>query len=80
VAAVFSAGVVVLASVWDDGSAAPAGDSGESGSEAFGAGELSEVESPPDGDDSSALARPLPNPTATQADRTNAATVNRNHQ
>jgi len=47
----------------------------------FGASaELSDVESPFEGDGSSAWAIPLVSPTATQADKTKAATVNRSHQ
>jgi hypothetical protein len=42
--------------------------------------ELSDVESPFEGDGSSAWAIPLVSPTATQADKTKAATVNRSHQ
>jgi hypothetical protein len=81
-AAGFSAGSV-LSSASDDDSLPASGSTdgfGEPAFGAFGADELSEVESPPDGDASSAWARPLPNPTATQADNTKAATVNRNHQ
>jgi hypothetical protein len=70
-AAVFSAGVLVLAS---------AGGSDESGLEAFGACESCEVEASPEADGSSAWAIPLLKPTATQADSTRAATVSRNHQ
>ncbi|WP_041312717.1 hypothetical protein [Mycobacterium sp. JS623] len=53
---------------------------GPSGFDGFEAGDPAEVEVSPEGDGSSALAIPLLNPTATQADRTKAATVNRNHQ
>jgi hypothetical protein len=60
-----------------------------SGVEAFGApaeapclgpGEPSELVSPPEGDGLSARAIPLANPTVTQADSKNAATISRNHQ
>jgi hypothetical protein len=37
------------------------------------------LESAPDGDGSSAWLMPLDQPTATQADSKNAATINRNH-
>jgi hypothetical protein len=48
---------------------------------AFGASaELSELDLLPEGDGSSAWAIPPPNPTATQADSRNAATISRNHQ
>jgi hypothetical protein len=48
---------------------------------AFGASaELSELDLLPEDDGSSALAIPPPNPTATQADSRNAATISRNHQ
>jgi hypothetical protein len=48
---------------------------------AFGASaELSELDLLPEGEGSSALAIPLPNPTATQADSRKAATTSRNHQ
>jgi hypothetical protein len=48
---------------------------------AFGApAELSELESPAEGGGSSAWAIPLANPTVTQADSKNAATISRNHQ
>jgi hypothetical protein len=42
--------------------------------------QLSELESPFEGDGSSAWAIPLAKPTATQVASKNAATVNRNHQ
>ena len=55
--------------------------SGGSAFAAFGApAELSELDLLPEGDGSSAWAIPPPNPTATQADSKNAATINRNHQ
>jgi hypothetical protein len=58
---------------------------GGSGVEAFGPpaegpGEPSELDSPLEGDGPSARAIPLPNPTVTQADSKNAATISRNHQ
>jgi hypothetical protein len=54
---------------------------GGSGFAAFGApAGLSELDSPAEGDGSSAWAIPLANPTATQADSKNAATISRNHQ
>ena len=47
----------------------------------FGApSELSELELSLEGDESSAWATPLANPTATQVDSKKAATTNRNHQ
>jgi hypothetical protein len=46
----------------------------------WGPAEPSEVESALEGAGSSAWAIPLPNPTATQADSKNAATINRSHQ
>ncbi|HKP41877.1 hypothetical protein [Mycobacterium sp.] len=53
---------------------------GGSADAAFGGpAELSELESALDGDGSSAWAIPLANPTVTQADSRNAATINRNH-
>jgi hypothetical protein len=62
------------ASAWTDGF-------GGSAFEAFGAAaEPSELELPPEGDGLSARAIPLANPTVTQADSTNATSVNRNHQ
>jgi hypothetical protein len=43
-------------------------------------GEPSELESPPEGDGPSARAIPLANPTVTQTESSNAASVNPNHQ
>jgi hypothetical protein len=82
--------VVGLPSLGDDsvvvsglrsGASAGADRFGGSASAAFGApAELSELDLLPEGDVSSAWAIPLPNPTASQAESNNAATISRNHQ
>jgi hypothetical protein len=93
-AAVVSSAGVGLSSAWDDVSVAslafvspfprwsapPVSGFDAFGASALGPGEPSEVDASPDGEGSSAHAIPLLSPTATQADRTNAATVIRNHQ